>query len=57
MGNYTVPDVDLEPGQFALKWAKRCAECEEFMPKGSAAGFNDLDEIVCADCWIPWSER
>lgn len=47
----------MEPGQFEIKWPKDCAECGDRMKRGDTAGYNDSDEIVCEDCWIPYSER
>ncbi|GAA2648551.1 hypothetical protein Adu01nite_86400 [Paractinoplanes durhamensis] len=51
------PYVYLQPGQFEARWGGRCADCGDFIRKGDAAGFNDSDEVVCDDCWIPWSDR
>jgi formylmethanofuran dehydrogenase subunit E len=51
------PEAFLEPGQFLTRYGARCGDCGEFIPKGSAAGYNAEDEVVCEDCWKPWSER
>lgn len=47
----------LDPGQFEARYGSRCSECAEFIRKGEPAGYNESDEIVCDDCWIPYSDR
>jgi hypothetical protein len=47
----------LGGGQFIMRYGKKCADCGDFIGKGEVAGYNDLDEIVCEGCWVPWSDR
>jgi hypothetical protein len=44
-------EPDLQPGQFQAKYGARCGDCRDFIRKGAVAGYNDIDEIVCEECW------
>lgn len=45
------------PGQFNMRSNGKCAECDELIHKNDVAGYNDDDEIVCEDCWVPYADR
>ena len=53
----SIESIYVPPGQFVTRSGSRCAECEEFIPKGEYAGYNDDDEIICDACFVPFEDR